>query len=429
MRTFTLLLLAVAGLTVTSRASAESCADLDDEAGPDVIKKLYIENGDTQEFMIRALGRQLVRSADPAGKLRIIYRNRPTCDIRKDMFGTAAPGPVKMITVAGRKVQYLKVAQSDDPSVATAVGECTVPDLDTDAAAVTIQLGIGATYLSSCADAVATNPNLGTFDGPIQAYGFITHPSSTQNAISAEEGLLAYGFPEAGGDAQPWTVQDLRFKRSNTASTTLTMAAAVRLTPTKFAIGARQTPLAPESSDELKKQVHNSANPEATLGILGLDLYDIDRSFVKLLPFRSWDQRFAYYPDKTKDSFDKQNVRDGHYVPWAPTPYMAIKNGAGTDIADVDAKRFYDLVRGFRKDTDVDGLRTIAQNSLIPECAMTVTRKGDGADLEVYEDPAPCGCYYEANVKGGATACAKCTGEGTSCGTNGKCRLGFCEAR
>jgi hypothetical protein len=412
---------AAVGVTVTTRAAAESCADLDDEPGSDAIKKLYIENGDTQEPMLKALGRQLIKSAD--GKLRIIYRNRPTCDIRKDMFGTSAPGPIKMITVAGRKVQYIKLAQTDGQP--TAVGECTVPDVDTDANAVTIQLGIGATYLSSCTDAIATNPNLGTFDGPIQAYGFVTHPQSTQNGIAAEEGYLAYAFPEAGGDAQPWVVQDLRFKRGNTASTTLTMSAAVRLTPTQFAVGARQTPLNPESSAELVNQIRNSPNPEATLGILGLDLYDVDRTIVKLLPFRSWDQRYGYWPDKTKDSFDKQNVRDGHYLPWAPTPYMAIKNGS--DIADADAKRFYDLVRGFRKDSDVDGLKTIAQNSLIPECAMTVTRAGDGADLQVYTDPAPCGCYYEASVKNGSTTCATCTGEGTACGTGGKCRLGYCE--
>lgn len=421
MRTIALLLLAAAGLTATNRASAESCADLDDEAGADVIKKLYIENGDTQEPMIKAMGRQLIKSAD--GKLRIIYRNRPTCDIRKDMFGTAAPGPVKMITVAGRKVQYIKLAQTDGQP--TAVGECTVPDVDTDAAAIPIQLGIGATYLSSCTDTIASNPSLGTFDGPIQAYGFITHPQSQQNGIAAEEGYLAYAFPEAGGDAQPWTVQNLRFKRSNTASTTLTMAAAVRLTPTQFAVGAAPA-LNPETSAELMNQVKNSANPEATLGILGLDLYDVDRTIVKLLPFRAYDQVFAYYPDKTKDTFDKQNVRDGHYLPWAPTPYMAIKNGS--DIADVDAKRFYDLVRGFRKDSDVDGLRTVAQNSLIPECAMTVTRAGDGADLTVYSDPAPCSCYYEVSVKNGSTSCAKCTGaDGSACGTAGKCRLGYCQ--
>lgn len=423
MRKIAFLMAAFVGLTVTSRASAESCADLDDEPGADAIKKIYVENGDTQEFMIRALGRQLIASS--AGKLRVIYRNRPTCDIRKDMFGTSAAGPVKMISVAGRPVRYIKVTQPAAETDPVAFGECTVPD--TDPTANVIQLGIGATYLSSCTDTVATNAALGVYDGPIQAYGFITHPSSQQNAIAAQEGYLAFAFPEAGGDAQPWTVQDLRFKRSNTASTTLTMSAAVRLTPAQFSVGARLTALAPESSDELKKQVHNSVNPEATLGILGLDLYDTDRTFVKLLPFRSWDQRFAYYPDKTKDTFDKQNVRDGHYVPWAPTPYMAIKDGNG-DIADVDAKRFYDLVRGFRKDADVDGLRTIAQNSLIPECAMTVTRKGDGADLEPYTDPASCSCYYEKNVKNGATTCATCTGaDNSTCGTNGKCRLGYCQ--
>ena len=41
-------------------------------------------------------------------------------------------------------------------------------------------------------------------------------------------------------------------------------------------------------------------------------------------------KKFAYYPDKKAGTFDKQNVRDGHYVPWAPTPYMAKKAADGT---------------------------------------------------------------------------------------------------
>lgn len=424
MRKIALLLVAAAGLTVTSRASAEACADLDDEAGADAIKKLYMVNGDTQEFMIRSLGRQLIKSAD--GKLRVIYRNEPTCKVRQDMFGTSAPGPTKMTELEGREVRYIKLDQPADPNAEVAVGICTLPKPEDAASAVTIQLGIGATYLSSCTDTVANNPDLGVFDGPIQAYGFITNTQSQQNGITAEEGYLAYAFPEAGGDAQPWVVQDLRFKRSNTASTTLTMSSAVRLTPTQFAVGARQAALSPETSAQLITEVKNSSNPEATLGILGLDLYDVDRSAVKLLPFKSWDQRYGFWPDKTKDTFEKQNVRDGHYLPWAPTPYVAVKNAAG-EIVDPDAKRFYDLVRGFRKDSDVDGLRTIAQFSLIPECAMSVTRDADGADLKSYTDPNPCNCYYDANVRNGSTTCATCTEEGSACGTAGKCHLGYCE--
>jgi len=367
--------------------------------------------------MIRQLGKLLVKSATP---LRIIYRNRPTCNIRQDMFAGNKMFAVTDGTTA-RKVQYIHVNQADAPS------ECAVPAKDSVDAADPLQpitLGIGATYLSSCTDAVPANPSLGIFDGPIQAYGFITNLRSNQNGITAEEGYLAYGFNEGLGEANPWIVQALRFKRSNTASTSLTMAAAIRLkTPEMKAAPA----LVPETSAQLIAEVAKDTNPDTTLGILGMDLYDTNRDKVKLLPFKSFGQRFAYYPDKTSTTFDKQNVRDGHYLPWSPTPYMATKDGAG-NIVDANAKRFYDLVRGFRTDADVNGLEVIADTGLIPECAMKVTRAGDGADLEPYTDPAPCGCFFEKNVKVAAGAsCTACTDDAPCVG--GKCRYGFCEAK
>lgn len=418
MRNVALSLAVAVGLTATSRASAQpACNSLPDEPAAGAIPKLYIENGDTQEPLIRALGKLLVKSATP---LRIIYRNRPTCNIRVDMFTGNKMFAVTDGTTA-RTVRYVHVNQAEDPT------ECTVPakdSTDVNNPLQPITLGIGATYLTSCTDAVPANPSLGIFDGPIQAYGFVTNVKSTQNAITAEEGYLAYGFTEGAGEANPWVVQALRFKRSNTASTSLTMAAAIRLKTSEMKTAPA---LVPETSNQLIAEVQKDTNPEATLGILGMDLYDVNRDKVKVLPFKSFGQRFAYYPDKTSTTFDKQNVRDGHYLPWSPTPYMAIMDGTGK-IADPAAKRFYDLVLGLRRDPDVDGLRVTAQTGLIPECAMKVTREGDGADLKLYDDPAPCGCFFEKNVRveGGAT-CKACTDD-TPCG-GGKCRHGYCEAK
>ncbi|MBX3226757.1 MAG: hypothetical protein KIT84_38940 [Labilithrix sp.] len=417
MRKLALLIVAAVGLTATSRASAQpACNSLPDEPAAGPIPKLYIENGDTQEPLVKTLGKLLVKSAQP---LRVIYRNRPTCNIRRDMFSNT---PMYAVTdgATARTVRYIHANPDEDSS------ECTVPaqgSADPADPIRPIQLGIGATYLTSCTDEVPANPDLAVLDGPIQAYGFIAHKNSTQNGITAEEGYLAYGFTEGLGEANPWVVQALRFKRSNTASTTLTMAAAIRLTATDLKTGPA---LSPETSLQLIAEVAKDEQAEARLGILGMDLYDVNRDKVKVLPFKSFGQRFAYYPDKTSTSFDKQNVRDGHYLPWSPTPYMALKDAAG-NIADPNAKRFYELVRGFRTDPDVDGLLAVAQNGLTPECAMTVTRAGDGADLEPYDDPTPCGCYYEKNVKSGSTTCTACANDGP-CG-GGKCRFGFCEAK
>ncbi len=393
-------------------ADGDPCNALTDEDNS--VPTLYIENGDTQEPLVKKIGKLLMQSSD---KLRVVYRNRPTCNLRNSLFGGATMQTVVDGTTA-RPVRYVPASASFNPSGPAPT--CTVPDSPT--AGEPIVLGIGATYLSSCP--VATQPaDIGIFGGPVQAYGFITHKSSSQVAITAEEGYLAYGFTAGLGEAAPWVIQDLRFKRGNTASTTLTMASAIRLLPT-------QMRAAPDSgtSDAILSSVMGSANPEATLGILGTELYDQRRADIKLLAFRTFGQRFAYFPDATAASFDKQNVRDGHYLPWSPTPYITQVDAFG-GIVDAKAKRLYELVMGTRVGDDVDGLLQVVSSGLVPRCAMKVDRAGDGADLSLYDDPAPCGCYFEKNVPEGATSCTACTGEGDSPCNGGKCRHGYCEAR
>lgn len=406
--------LAASVLAITGSANAangDPCAALTDE--DNAVPAIYIENGDTQEPLVKKLGKLLMQSGT---KLRIFYRNRPTCNIRNDLFS----GTTMITTSDGatpRPVRYIPRSAAFDP--ATAAPTCTVPDV---APGPTISLGIGATYLSSCPQTPAQPGDVGVFDGPIQAYGFITHKTSSQVAITAEEGYLAYGFTEGGGEAAPWIVQNLRFKRGNTASTTLTMSSAIRLLPTQMKAAADSG-----TSDALITSVMNSPTPEATLGILGTELFDQRRTDIKLLAFKTFGQKFAYFPDSTNATFDKKNVRDGHYLPWSPTPYIAKVTGAA--ITDANAKRIYELVMGTRAGDDVNGLLQVISSGLVPECAMKVTRAGDGADLSLYNDPAPCSCYFEKSVPQGTTACTACTvGNDGPCG-GGKCRLGYCEAK
>ena len=407
---------AAAVLSTTGSAAAangDPCSALTDEDNN--VPAIYIENGDTQEPLVKKIGKLLMQSS---AKLRVFYRNRPTCNIRNSLF-TGAPMTTVVDGTTARPVRYIPASAAFDP--ASAAPTCTVPDT---APAPPLALGIGATYLSSCPQTPAQPADVGVFDGPVQAYGFVTNKNSSQVAITAEEGYLAYGFTEGGGEAAPWVVQNLRFKRGNTASTTLTMSSAIRLLPT-------QMKAAPDSgtSEAIITSVVNSNNPEATLGILGTELYDQRRADIKLLAFKTFGQRFAYFPDSTNAAFDKQNVRDGHYLPWSPTPYIAKITPGTTTIADANARRIYELVMGTRVGDDVDGLLQVVSSGLVPRCAMKVTRAGDGADLSLYDDPAPCGCYFEKNVPQGATSCTACTvGNDGPC-NGGKCRFGYCEAK
>jgi hypothetical protein len=411
----------VLALSVFGAARNASAADCNALAAPENngVAHIYIENGDTQEPLVKKLGKLLMQSSS---KLRIFYRNRPTCNIRTDLFSNARMTFVKDGTT-DRPVRYIPADPAWDP--ATAAPECTVPQpaLPGDPpVGEPITLGIGATYLSSCAQTPAQPADVGVFDGPIQAYGFITNKTSSQVAITAEEGYLAYGFTEGGGEAAPWVVQNLRFKRGNTASTTLTMSSAIRLLPTQMKAAADSG-----TSEALITSVMNSPTPEATLGILGTELFDQRRNDIKLLAFKTFGQKFAYFPDSTNATFDKQNVRDGHYLPWSPTPYIAKITAGSTTFSDANARRVYELVMGTRASDDVDGLLQVVNSGLVPECAMKVTRAGDGADLSLVDYPEPCGCYFEKNVPQGTTACTACTTDATCNG--GKCRFGYCEAK
>jgi hypothetical protein len=409
----------MAALASTSNAWAVDCTNLAAAvpAENDAIPTVYIENGDTQEPMIKRLGKALMASTN---KLRIIYRNRPTCNIRADLFNGAQMTFVQDGTTP-RPVRYIPADPAFDPT--TAPPTCDVPNPP--AAGVPIALGIGATYLSSCQPQTPAQPaSVIVMDGPNQAYGFVTNKASQQKAILAEEAYLAYGFTEGGGSADPWLVQDLRFKRGNTASTTLVMATAMNLLPTQMKAG-------PDSNTSqliVDGIVGATSTPDASLGILGMDLYDQSRTKeIKVLAFRTFGQKYAYFPDSTDASFDKANVRDGHYVPWAPTPYIA--PGTGTAFTDPNSQRVYELVMGTRVGDDVDGLINVVSSGLIPKCAMKVTRGDSGQDLTLYSDPAPCGCYFDKNVPQGATTCTVCTdGDNSPCG-GGVCRHGFCEAR
>ncbi len=400
--------LVAAFVALPSAVRAAPCDALAGDAQSDAIPVLWVENGDTQEPLLKRLGKKLMQTA--GAKLRIVYRNRPTCELADNFYGART-----LAAVANRPIRYIPEDAAWDPTSAAA------PTCDAPAAPPAVDLAIGATFLSSCPTLPAKPQGIAVVDGPNQAYGFIVHKGSSQIAITAEEGYLAFGFPGGTGQAPPWLDQNLRFVRGLTASTTLTMAAAIGLTAAQMkATTPSQTSLL------LLNSVATAADAEAAIGILGTELYDQNRGQVKLLAFRTFQQRYAYFPDSTSTSFEKKNVRDGHYLPWSPTPYL-FEAGAGGVPAKASVARVLDLLSGRKQEADVDGLESVVASGLIPQCAMRVKRDFDGGQLSLFDPPEPCGCFFDKSVPGGATTCAACASD-AACGA-GKCRHGYCEAK
>jgi len=393
-----------ATVTASGPARATPCTALG--AAP----VIFIENGDTQEPLVKRLGQKLLSSSRP---LRLVYKNRRTCDLALDMYSGST---MVNDTIP---IRYVPSATEDptwDPSKPSPTCEADDPGGNA------IDLGIGATYLSSCANLPPRPASLAMTDGPIQAYGFIVPRASSQVAITAEEGYFAYGYPQGTGMTAPWVDQALRFSRGPTASTALTCAAAIGLKASQL-----QGTVPPKNTSSEVLNLVATGNPaEATIGLMGTEVFDQNRDKVKLLAFRGFGQRYAYYPDSTATSFDKQNVRDGHYLPWAPTPYLAYVDAAGK-AKNPNVQRVLDLVVGVRDENDVSGLDQIVTSGLVPSCAMSVTRPFDGAHLSLYSPPEPCACAFEAKVPQGVTKCGACSTD-AACGS-GKCRHGYCEAR
>ena len=347
-------------------------------------------------------------------KVRIIYRNRPTCELA-DNFYTART----LATVAARPIRYIPEDPAFDPIAGVS------PTCDAPAAAPTVMLGIGATFLSSCGALGAKPATVAVVDGANQAYGFIANKGSSQVAITAEEGYLAWGFTAGTGGAAPWLDQALRFTRAATASTTLTASANIGLTAAKMLVGAKAPP--ETTSLIVLNNVAQAADVQAALGALGGDLYDQNRAQVKMLAFKAFQQKYAYFPDATATTFDKQNVRDGHYLIWSPTPYLYETNGATPDPLNPMVARAVNLIFGKTVEADVNGLKSATDSGLVPQCAMKVKRSFDGGDLSLFSPDKPCGCFFEKNVPQGTTACTPCT-DNAPCGA-GKCNFGYCEAK
>jgi len=136
-------------------------------------------------------------------------RTAGTCTLTKDLYG-------KIKIAVGQVLKYIPSAienptwkPSDAPPRARSIRWAVSP----------IDLGIGATFISSCDK---NPPPVGTalFTGPIQGYGLIVPKASTQIALTAEEGYFLYGFG-AAGQVAPWNNDEYIYARPGTKSTAL----------------------------------------------------------------------------------------------------------------------------------------------------------------------------------------------------------------
>ncbi len=328
---------------------------------------------------IKEMGKTLVGQASPT---TLIYQKQGSCTgvaaIINDTTPTAACANGACIT--GTATYY------------DATG--TALSCDLDPTGTHVDVGVSDVYADTCTG-LPLPASVQQFSGPIQAMLFIAPKASQQVAITAEEAYFVFGFG-AAGQAMPWTTETQLFVR-NALSGTQQMIAHEVAVP-----AGRWKGVDKGGSQAVVDAVSGSASAENTLGIVSSDFYDAHRDTLKSLAFQAYHQHGAFYPDSTATSFDKRNVRDGHYTAWGALQLLThITTGTQTP-ATAASKRFVDWVTG---NTGTSGTAApfnitdvaITANT-IPPCAMHVTRASQGGAIAKFTPANECSAYYETKV-------------------------------
>jgi len=148
---------------------------------------------------------------------------------------------------------------------------------------------------------------------------------------------------------------------------------------------------------------------------------DVNRGNLRTLFLQSPGQIAGYLPDSTKNSFDKMNVRDGHYPLWGYEHFFTAIGPGG--VPSDAAKAFVTRISVSRLDQTL--LDNLISASLIPQCAMKVTRNSEVGDFSP-QNGLQCGCYFDYKTTG-KTDCTPCATASDCPANRNACNYGFCE--
>lgn len=393
--------LAVAGLLLVASprpapAAGVRCADLP--------APIYVAGSSAAGPFLQSLSAPLLADADSAV---LVYQHKGSC---------------AAVEAVGRDVDPKRCAQGGcvfgSASFYAEDGSLKTCDLGPDG--THLDLALSDVFAGSC-PAFGGGVPKGLLDvlGPVSPLAAVAPRELPEPALLAEEGHFVFGFGESAG-VPPWTQNDSIFIRDERSAGQVLLGLHIQVPPGRF------KGTATASAEEMTRKLL-SGDPAHSIGFLPTSLYDPRRRDLKALAFRAFGQRYAFYPDKKTTSYEKQNVRDGHYPLWGYLHGLARADAMNPDQAATrGARRILDLLTGKTHLGALDPVLLQVQAGLLPQCAMKVRRGSDPEPLSPYEPAEPCGCWFDKMVKMGTTSCSACTND-KPCG-GGHCRRGFCEA-
>ena len=367
-----------------------------------------VVSGSTAVQALIAQVAPVLGAAAGSDQITIVYKGTGSCSgvaaIAADATPTGACTPAGCVTGTA--------------SYWTTATGATAQSCDLDAGGTHIDLILSDVYKESCEG--VSNPNLRDQTLLVIPFGLITAAASLQEAIDAREAYYAYGRGMAAG-VMPWINESLLYRRNSGSGTQVTVFKNIHV-PTGSTIGTEQA-----GTGVMITSVSGASSPEQALGFASLDAVDPKRNLVKTLAYRHWGQSKFYWPDSTNSSFDKKNVRDGHYPLWGYEHAVTLVDGAGAPIKPL-AKKVADILAGTVPLPGGDAILLESKAGVVPLCAMDVSRTADAADLALVTTGASCSCFFEKNAPSGSTACKSCAAD-TDCTAGQHCRNTFCEAR
>jgi len=282
-----------------------------------------------------------------------------------------------------------------------------------------IEIAYMNSYATLCPGVTELPAGFGDFLGPIQSFDFIVPKASSQTSISAAAAYFAYGFG-ATGDAEPWTDETQIIKRDPNSGAALFIALAIGVPVEKLkGVDAK-------SNANTVTLVSTSPKPESAIGIVSGEVAEANLNVVSSLAYQHYGQSCGYWPNSTPTSFDKRNIRDGHYFIWSPIHFFTRVDAQGKPTTPGAEKVTGYFSGKIAPPPEVDLIGLEIDAGTVPDCAMEVRRTSDLGPIQSYAPDEPCGCFFEFRATG-ATTCATCA-TNADCGANApNCRYGYCE--
>lgn len=291
-----------------------------------------------------------------------------------------------------------------------------------DPAGNTIDIGVSDLYAPTCNQAYQPGPVVGEYIGPVVPFVLSVPATSGEQSISVEAAHAVFGH---GGkmndsrfkDAMPWTDPSYYFVRNSGAASTVLTSLLVDVPANAF-WGVDRL-----STENLRDSLLASTAVNQSIGIVSIDYNDKNRDNLRALYLQAAKQKCGYQPDSTPTSYDKANVRDGHYPLWGYVHFFTRLGPGGVPSAAASAM----VLRFAVPRLEQSLIDNIIAASLIPQCAMKVSRTSEVGDFAP-QNNFQCGCYFDFKTKG-KTSCQQCTTAENCPASAPACNYGYCEKR